>query len=314
MRYRFVATFLLALLGLGPVRASVAAPVEGLFEATVSGDSTESSRGMVSADALRQVVVRVTGRAGAGTDPALASLYADAPRFVQTFRSMAAGQVTVSFDATLVETALTKASQRLWGRDRPQIMVVLDGPASAQAATRRDLMQAGQLRGLPLNFAESKSEPPPELREGKPEALRSAAKTFGADGLLLVRIGAASVSAVWSGPAGEGTATGTVTEIFDAMADRLGSALAVSGADSARLTVVIQGVADLKSFAGALSQLASLPSVRGLSIETVSATALKIRITGSDAVTLRKAARDGGHFDVHDDGVSPRQIDLVYRP
>ncbi len=315
MRYRhFVATCLLAGLGFAPVRAGSAVPVEGLYEGAVAGEATETGRAAAAADALRQVVVRVSGRSVAAKDPALQSLYGDAAKYVQTFRSVAPGQVAVSFDPNLVEEALAKAGQPLWGRERPQVLVVLDGPAAAQAGVRRDLLVAAQLRGIPCTFPETKTEPPMDVREGKPEALQAVAKAFGADALLVLHFGGTVVSGDWHGPGGDGTAIGAITDVMQVMADRLGSALALPAGESGKVSVVVHGVSDLKAFVSALSQLANLPSVRGVSVEGVTASTLKVRVSGAmDADGLRKVVGDLGHFEVAASG-GLREVDVVYRP
>ena len=314
MRDRLAALCLLVCLGIAPGGISHAVPVEGLYEATVSGDSTEAGRAPAAAEALRQVVVRVTGRSTAASDPTLQSLYSEASRFVQTFRSVAPGQISVAFDADLVETALATAGQRLWGRDRPQFLVILDGSVVFQANARRDLQGVGLARGIPWVFADSRAEPPPGVRDGNPDALRGVAKTFGVDGVLLLKLGSSAATAVWTGPAGEGTASGAPVEIADGIADRLGSTLAISAAESGRLWVVVQGVTDLSSYVAALAQINALPAVRSVAVDAVAASTLKLRVSGvSDAANLRKAARDAGHFDVGEGG-GVREIDLVYRP
>ena len=149
MRLRSVLLGIFLWFGCLPMGAR-AVPLEGLYEATVPGDSTEAGRAPAAAEALRQVAIRVTGRGVAGTDPGLQTLYADAPKYVLTYRSVAPGLVAVTFDVPLVEAALTRLSQRLWGRERPQFLVVMEGSATALAAARRDLQVAAQIRGVPL--------------------------------------------------------------------------------------------------------------------------------------------------------------------
>ena len=312
MRLRFVVLAIFLCFGGRPTGAH-AVPLEGLYEATVSGDSTEVGRAPAATEALRQVTIRVTGRGSAAADPALQSLYADAPKYVLTYRSVAPGLVAVAFDPALVEAALTRLSQRLWGRERPQLLVVMEGSVTALAAARRELQVAAQLRGIPLLYAETRAETPVAVREGQPEALKSAARTFGTEGVLLVRATANGLSAVWTGPAGEGSATGGAAEVMEAMADRLGAALAVSASDSGRLLVVVHGVDDFAAYAGVLSQLASMPAVQQVSVDAVSASTLKLRISGSlDGQAFRKSTRDTGRFEVADGGT--REVELVYHP
>jgi hypothetical protein len=314
MRDRLAAISLFLCLGLILAGSGRAVPVEALYEATVAGDSTEAGRAPAAAEALRQVVVRVTGRSAAAADASLQGLYAEASRLAQTFRTLAPGQMTVAFDPDLVESALVKAGQRLWGRERPQFLVILDGGAAQQAGLRKDIQAAGQVRGIPWIFADSRVDPPAGVREGMPDALRGVARTFGSDGVLLLKLNGSVVTAVWAGPAGDGSATGTPLEIVDTLADRLGSALAVSAAESGRLSVTVHGVTGLSAYAAVLGQINALPAVRSVAVESITASAMKLRVLGpGDVAGLRKSAHDSGHFDVVDAG-GGRAVELVYRP
>lgn len=315
MRYQVVAALFAVLcaqvVGAPPARA---VPVDGLYEALVEGNSTESGRAAAAADALRQVVVRVTGRSAAATDPVLQGMYEGATRWVQTYRTTAPGQVAVIFDQTLVEAGLTKAGQHLWGRDRPRILAVVEATAEIVPALRRDLQGAALLRGVPLAFPETDTEPPPDVREGRPGALESLAKAFGADGVLLVRATPVATSAAWWAPGGYGTAEGSAVEVFSQLADRMGAAQSLAVAENARHRVVVHGVHDLASLVSATRALGALPSVSAVSLESLVASTAKLRLTGpADSTALKKAAQDSGHFAVGDAGGS-RDVDLVYRP
>jgi len=140
---RFRRTIFAALtLGLlvGALPLAQAAPVPGLYEGTVPAtDRSPKGLAMVYPEALRQVAVRVTGRPAAASDPVLAPLYADANRFVQTWRPAGTGQVAVGFDAQAVGAALVKAGQAL----------VASGPAGG--ICRRG-GGAGRLWGRGANF------------------------------------------------------------------------------------------------------------------------------------------------------------------
>jgi hypothetical protein len=100
---------------------------------------------------------------------------------------------------------------------------------------------------------------------------------------------------------------------MDAMADRLGSVLAVNAADGGRLLIVVHGIEDFAAYASMLSQLTSMPTVQQVSVEGISASTMKLRVSGAiDGQAFRKMARDTGHFEVSDGGA--REVDLVYHP
>jgi hypothetical protein len=315
MRYRIALALSVLLAGLvTPLERAIAVPVEGLYEAIVPGNSTEAGRAAAAADALRQVVVRVTGRSAAAADPGLQPLYDGSTKWVQTYRSVPGGQVAVSFDAALVDAALAKAGQHVWGRERPKVLAIVDGPVPLLPAARRDLQAAGLLRGLPVVFPETDAEPPADVREGRPEALQAVGRAFGAEVVLVVHMSAASVSSVWLGPGGAGSATGALADVFQTLADRIGAAQAVPVVENGRLLVVVHHVNDLQALVTVTTALSALPSVRSVTLESVVAATVKLRLgAGADAAGLRKALHDAGHFDVGEGG-GPREIDLVYRP
>jgi len=315
MRYRsVVAVCLWALAAFAPLQTTCAVPVEGLYDGAVPGDSTEAGRSAAAAEALRQVAVRVTGRSAASADPALQPFFAEAAKYVQTFRSVAAGQVTVSFDPALVNAALAKAGQHVWGRDRPRTLVVLDGAGSGSISVKREIQAAATLRGLPVVLSDTDAEPSAEVREGRPEALQALGRPAGAEAVLLLRLAGGTTSGVWVGPGGTGTATGGVADVIGALADRLGVALAVSVGESGRIGVVVHGVNDLRAFATVTDALRALPSVRSVAVDSIVASTIKLRVTGPlDLAGLRRSLRENAHWELSEDGGS-REIDMVYRP
>ena len=303
--------------------------VEGLYESVVAGDSTESGRAAAATDALRQVVVRVTGRGSAANDPALASLYADARRLVHTFRSTAPGQIAVSFDAAALDLSLQQAGQRIWSRERPVTLVVLasgrsgashDLAGSSEPELRRDLLQAAQARGLPLAWPAGLPTADEEARyqdalAGRLEPLRELARQLGADGVLLGRVTPAGTAWSWLGPAGEGSASGAAAEALQALADRLGSQFAAAGAASGQIVALVRGVRDLPGYAAASAALASLPNVHSVALEEVSGETLRFRLGfDGDPDTLRRALRDAGRLLPDDDAGPGGAMQLVLKP
>jgi uncharacterized protein len=315
MRYpSVVAVCLVAWAAFAPLQASRAVPVEGLYDGSVPGDSTEAGRSAAAAEALRQVVVRLTGRSAAIADPALQPVFAEAAKYAQTFRSVAAGQVTVSFDPALVNAALAKAGEHVWGKDRPRTLVVLDGPNALQPPAKRDVQAAAVLRGLPVAFPETDAEPPTEIREGRPEALQALGRSFGAEIVLVLHLTPATVTATWVGPGGSGSAAGAVTEVVSALADRVGGTLAAPVGESGHVAVVVHGVADLRAFATVTDGIRSVPSVHAVVVDSIVGSTLKLRIIGSnDLAGLRASLRESAHFELGEGG-GPHEIDLVYRP
>src|SRR5688500_6110261 len=95
-----------------------------VYEAAVA--SAESAAALE--DAIRQVLVRATGRRDAGSDPALAAIIANASNYVQQYRPAAGGGTEVVFDGNALEQAITAAGRNVWERERPFTLVVLHPP------------------------------------------------------------------------------------------------------------------------------------------------------------------------------------------
>ncbi len=309
-----------------PARAVV---VEALYEGDVAGDLTEAGRVPAAADALRQVVVRVTGRRAAATDPALAAIYADAPRLAQTYRSRAAGQVTVQFDADAVDARLLQAGQRLWTRERPATLVVLVATgtgavhgltAPAMTGLRREAVATARLRGLPLAWPTGLTPAVEEALvqdalDGRLAPLGELAHLYGADGVLLGRVGAAAIAWSYAGPAGEVVVNGSAADALQELADRYGTRFAAAPTETGRLVAVVHGVRELSGYAAAIAALAALPGVRAATLEEATATTLRFGVSfDGDTQALRRAVRESGRLQIDEGAPSGGALQLVLRP
>jgi len=305
-----------------------AVPVEGLYEGTVPGDSASAGRTAIAAEALKQVVVRLTGRQSAATDPALASLYGDPIRFASTYRSAAPGEVAVGFDAGSLDTALLGAGQRLWGRDRPVTLVLVVAPrpgvlpslATVDPELRREIERTARERGLPLAWpgAIDAAALQPRYADaiaGRLEPLLALARQSGADGVLLGRVLGAGVTWAWSGPAGEGGFAGAAADAVRALADRYGAQFASqSAAKSGALAVTVRGVRDLAGYAAASQALAGAEGVRDVALDEAKGDALAFRLSfAGDAAGLRQALQ-GSRLVPDDEAPADGGVHLVLRP
>jgi hypothetical protein len=325
--HRRFAVLLLALL-LGSVARGAA--VEGLYEGIVSGDSASSDRTAVASEALKQVVVRLTGRRSATADPSLAPVLSQPLRFAQTYRSVAPGQVAVGFDARALDSALIAAGQRLWGRERPLTLLVVvnehggatANPLIADADSKRDLERSAQQRGLPVVWATGLDAASAQVRladalAGRLEPLRALARQFGADGVLVGKAAGAGSSWSWLGPAGTGALVGPPAEALNSLADRYGAqfgtqpAAPVSGA----LGVSVRGVRDLAGYALASQSLAAIDGVRDLAVDEASGDSVRFRLGFSgDADAFRQAAAQGGRLLPDSEAAVDGAVHFVLRP
>jgi uncharacterized protein len=245
-----------------PLSAWGARPVR-VYEVDVAERS-----GTALQEAMRQVLVRATGRREAADDPALAAIVADAPKYLKAYTTGARGEPQAVFDGGAVQQAITAAGRSVWEGDRPFTLVVLDPPRNrAQAdAARADLERAAAARGLPISLI------PLTLVDstGKPlsaDALLEAAQGFGADELLVGRgegstpdaplqwtLYARGSSESWSGPLAAGI-DHTVDHLVPQQAGT-----AVLAESEAR--VEFEGVRTLTDYASVGRLLQATPGVR----------------------------------------------------
>jgi uncharacterized protein len=238
-----------------------------VYEVDVTGQSASAVQG-----AMREALVRATGRREAADDPAFGALVADAGKYVKSYATGPRGEQQVVFDGAAVEQAITAAGRTVWARERPFTLVVLDPPrvrAGADAA-RAELERVAAERGLPISLI------PLGLTDAngnalQADALMQAAQRYGGDEILIGRGADAgpdtvlqwtlythSQSAGWSGPLDAG-----IDHTVDMLVPQQGSSLADADADT---TVQIQGVNSLAAYAAVGRLLESVPGVRRASI------------------------------------------------
>ncbi len=306
-------------------RASAAA-LPGLYQGTVAGDAGEAGRAAAASEALRQVVVRVTGRRAAASDGTLASLYADARRYALSFKSDSAGQLTVSFDPAVLDAALSGAGQPLWPRDRPATLVLVAVESAgvprtlaADPETRREIERAAQARGLPLLWPgtlETAVEQPliAAALAGRLEPLRALARSLGAEGVLVRRSSVPSSAWSWLGPAGAGTVAATPAEAIHALADRYAAQYAQREAGAGRVGVAVRGVRDLNDYAAVLAAVTGLGAARGVEVYEAEGETLRLRIGfRGEPDGLRAALLQSGSFDADEPPLAGGELRLVLR-
>ncbi len=283
----FLISLALLLCGVQPLAAWAARPVR-VYEVDVSGQSATALQ-----DAMRQALVRATGRRESANDPALASLIEDAPKYVKSYSPGPRGETQVIFDRVAVERSIAAAGRSVWDSERPFTLVVLyPPPGRADAdATRAALEQAAAARGLlisviPLSIVDANG-----VDLGR-DALLGTAQRYGGDQVLVGRSDAGAPagqyqwtlytnfsSPSWSGPLAAGI-DGTV----DFLAPAQGASLAQT---EAKVLVQIDGVGSLTDYATVERMLEAVPGVRGANVVRAAGDAVTFDITargGSDAL------------------------------
>jgi len=270
-------------------------------------------------DAMREALVRATGRRESATDPVFASLIAEAPNYVKGYSPGTRGQSQVIFDSAAVERAIVAAGRSVWDRNRPFTLIALypPPPRAAEDSARAELEQAAMARGLPVSLVPL----PPVDANGNElgrDALMQLAQRFGGDAVLVGRSDAGNASGQWqwtlhtsfsseswSGPLAAGI-DGTV----DSLASPQGGSLAQTEAN-ARITV--DGVAALTDYAAVQRMLESMPGVRHATLSEAggSLVAFDVLIRGG-AEAVERALAGSTHLARSDS--SSGRLEYQYRP
>lgn len=179
-----------------PAAAWAARPVP-VFQVDVAGQSAPALQ-----QAMRDALVRATGRRESASDPAFGGLIADAPKYVQSYDRGAQGEMQVVFNAVAVDKAIAAADRSVWDPSRRPFTLVVLYPTpdqSDQAADQAGLEQAASQRGLPISVV------PLPVSDGSGnllprEALLEMAHRYGAEQLLVGRPPAATVTSAPPAP------------------------------------------------------------------------------------------------------------------
>jgi hypothetical protein len=226
-------------------------------------------------DAMRQVLVRATGRREAADDPALAALVADASTYVKDWNTGARGQAQVVFDGGALERAVTAAGRTLWDPERPFTLIVLEPPRARAAAdaARAQLERVAAERGLPVSVIPLTLVDAAGVPLGR-EALLEAVQRYSADQLLVGRADAATsaealqwtlythtTSENWQGPLAAG-----IDHVVDELAPQPGEA---AGMAESTVRVRIEGVNSLGDYATVVRLLQATPGLRQVAVAQV---------------------------------------------
>ncbi len=304
----FLAAIGLLIVFLLAAGVAAAATRAELWQATVPlPDRSDAAYGRAFQDALKTVLVRVTGRRSAATDPALSPLVSQARRYVQQFHATADGQVSVAFDGTALERWLAQNEQPFWGGERPLTFVWLaqeTGPQTGTVVTRdgsSDLKSAleaqAAARGIQLlwptaadlqanhiDFAALGSTPASTLAE--------LAHHLGGEGVLVGRASNSTASAnlrwtyVFQDHSNEFSGT---LEGVDRAADTYASLLATSG-NSTPIDIEVAGIGDVKDYASVQTYLESLSFISHVGVEALHGDTVRFALLArGGTATLQRA-------------------------
>ncbi len=254
-------------------------------------------------DAMREALVRATGRRDAATDPALAELVTDAARYVVSSHPAGDGTVQVVLDGPQIERRIAAAGRSVWDAERPFTIVVLSPPPTGAAddAALQSLEALAEGRGLPVTLV------PMAVTDsaGQPlssDALLTGAQRLGGDAVLLGRADPAAGDGNWqwtlltgfSTQSWNGTFEDGINGAADALARVQGSALPLA---EQRAVIEVSGVASLADYATVERMLAGLPGAQGSGLEEADGTTatFDVLIRGG-AQAVERALADSSHL------------------
>ena len=313
---RPAAVFWVCIAGLCLGEAAAALTRAEMYQTTAPvADRSEAAQTAAFQNAMKTVLIRVTGRRNADEDPALSSLVSNARRYVQQYRAAADSQLWVAFDGPAIERWLTQNGQPLWGHERPTTLVLLavqSGPQGGSVQTTEDnsselkaaIDGAAAMRGLPLMWPSAA-----ELQKfhidfaavsaGSPSTFVEIARRMGADGVLIGRASGASASANvrWTHLFQDRSSeySGTLEGVNRA-ADLYAGMFAASGG-LVPVDIEVSGLNDLRDYASVESYLESLTFISHVSVESLSGDTVRFRLSTRGGIdSLQRALSLNGRL------------------
>jgi hypothetical protein len=290
--------------------------VDGVYAETVpvAGNSPEATEAAFR-EALRGVLVKATGRAEAGRDPALLGRFGDTRALVQQYRRDAGGALWVQFDPAAVRRGLAAGGYPAWGDDRPLSVVWLAydagegerdilGSSAVEGAAgglRRELLAAASARAVPVVLPLRDSQELAAVSFGDvwggfPEPVMRASGRYQADAILIGRarlVPAGMTDVRWTLLTGEERTEwrGSVADGPAGLAERLGQRLAAAGGPGGGVVrLAVAGVTTFGQYGALLAYLQGLDVIERVTVAGAAAQALQFDLVlRGDPDRLEKA-------------------------
>ena len=295
--------------------------------------------------AMGELLIRITGRRDAPTDPALLDLVRDASRYVVQRGNPDRENLLIVFDSPGLQQALTARNRPVWGEERPLTLlwVAIDGgpgergilaaspspvPGSqtveaAAAALRGELLAAATQRGLPISLPlmdvqDLNAVDFIDVWGNFSERLERASERYAPDAVLSgrVRLGGEGIeTAQWTLLRGgnlrplPGVA---VRSGLDGLADLYALEFSgIGGATGARL--VVSGVESLDDYGRVMSYLESLSVLQSVQLEQLVGTEMTLRVEArGGAPVLNRVLALGDVLSRSPAGGGEIGADLIY--
>ena len=313
-------TILLVFLTLA-VGAAVRAEVP-LYETEVVWSDQDADRANAFRQALRQVIVKVTGLRGFPDSAQIGSLVENAQGLVQQYqlRVVEAGlggtsvqepRLWAQFDQAAVDRLVREAGLPVWGKTRPQVLawVVVENKGSLQVVGSDGTEEAAWIlrhgaasRGVPLflpllDLEDQTLAGPPELWVEAGFRIREASERYQPGSILIGRIRQGVLwEAQWSLLLPDGAqrwdAEGDVFELVvdEGVHEAIDSLAAhymntVTDTGGAAIVVSVSGVHDFMGYARTMRYLEALNEVESVDVLAVVSGRLRLGLTLRTGVT-----------------------------
>jgi len=274
------------------VRAAHAVPVRDLGVAAVPvAQRTGDPPYAALRAAMSAVVVKLSGRRDAATDPRVAELLGNPGAYVQQTGYTEQGLLRVGFDTNALRTWLLARGLSVWGDDRPAVMlwlaVDLEGSnrsivgADDESGVQSALVSLAAERGLPLQLPLLDAQDLARVQFGDiwggfDSSLVEAGARYGADAILIGRATGPALEQLfvkWRLVQGETVEEwqGTLLDGIEHSADVLSARYASTSAGGAaqQLRVSVSGLASGQAYARVLHYLQALTLVSSVRVERV---------------------------------------------
>jgi uncharacterized protein len=309
------AIFWLCVAGLCLGEAAFSLTRTEMYQATAPvSDRSEAAQTAAFQNAMKTVLIRVTGRRSADEDPAFSPLIANARRYVQQYRTAPDSQLWVAFDGPAIERWLTQNGQPLWGHERPTTLVLLAVQTAAQTGSviatedtselKAAIDAAAIARGLPLVWPSGAELQKYHIdfatvNNGSPSAFAEIGRRMGSDGILVGRASGATANAAirWTHLFQDRSSeySGTLEGVNRA-ADLYAGMFAASGS-LAPVDIEVIGVSDLRDYAGLENYLESLTFISHVSVESLTGDTVRFRLATRGGVdSLQRALSLNGRL------------------
>lgn len=304
--------FALILLALTPWLRAQAVEVSSLYtaEAALAGNDAQG-RSAAYADALSQVLSRITGLPDPLASPEIAGLFPDPARFVLQYRPGEDRSLWITFDGPAIEGLLRAANVTVWGDDRPLTLVWLavdwgqgereivgagdaeHSPDEQRSIDRNRLLRervqdAALRRGIPIGFPLLDVEDLngvsfSDIWGGFDDRLLEASRRYDANSILVGRIRPYSTgSNRWSWYFGgeQREWTGEPEEVVTLLANALAAQFAIAGnAELDTFALTISGIDSVAAFGAVQSYMERIDLVDELAIDRVQGDSVRYRVS-----------------------------------